>query len=56
MVSINKIPDLRFFAKAKIIVAGDILLDRYFKGKVNTLCHIANMSTTSTITMIQKSK
>ena len=37
MVSINKIPDLRFFAKAKVIVAGDILLDRYFKGKVSRI-------------------
>ena len=37
MVSINKIPDLRFFAKAKVIVAGDILLDRYFKGEVSRI-------------------
>ncbi len=37
MVSINKIPDLRFFAKAKVIVAGDVLLDRYFKGKVSRI-------------------
>ena len=37
MVSINKIPGLRFFAKAKVIVAGDVLLDRYFKGKVSRI-------------------
>lgn len=31
----NIIPDIHKFSKAKIIVAGDVMLDRYFKGDVS---------------------